>query len=124
MSPEIKDNTFILCIKNITPKYHDIRDLRLWNASEEWRENKRSFYLSIKVWIWYSKTHKVQTSDEIFPDFWKKHKLQTQEKNILFAQLRGYDNICLLNANDADVFDFIQVGRWNKNIYSLFFASF
>ena len=26
------------------------RDLRLWNASEEWRENKRSFYLSIKVW--------------------------------------------------------------------------
>ena len=27
----------------------------------------------------------------------------------IFAQLRGYDNICLLNANDADVFDFIQV---------------
>ena len=26
-------------------------------------------------------------------------------------QLRGYDNICLLNANDADVFDFIQVNR-------------
>ena len=49
------------------------RDLRLWNISEEWRENKRSFYLSIK--------------------------------------LRGYDNICLLNANDADVFDFIQVSR-------------
>ena len=50
------------------------RDLRLWNSSEEWRENKRSFYLSIK--------------------------------------LRGYDNICLLNANDADVFDFIQVWIW------------
>ena len=28
---------------------------------------------------------------------------------MLFSQLRGYDNICLLNANDADVFDFIQV---------------
>ena len=53
----------------VRPVLH-CRDLRLWNSSEEWRENKRSFYLSIK--------------------------------------LRGYDNICLLNANDADVFDFIQ----------------
>jgi len=55
--------------RQVRPVLH-CRDLRLWNSSEEWRENKRSFYLSIK--------------------------------------LRGYDNICLLNANDADVFDFIQ----------------
>ena len=40
-------------------------------------------------------------------DFLNQQKLKN--KDILFAQLRGYDNICLLNANDADVFDFIQV---------------
>ena len=55
--------------KDLRPVLH-CRDLRSWNSSEEWRENKRSFYTSIK--------------------------------------LRGHDNICLLHANDADVFDFIQ----------------
>ena len=55
--------------KDLRPVLH-CRDLRSWNSTEEWRENKRSFYTSIK--------------------------------------LRGHDNICLLNANDADVFDFIQ----------------
>ena len=55
--------------RDVRPVLH-CRDLRSWNSTEEWRENKRSFYLSIK--------------------------------------LRGYDNICLLNANDGDVFDFIQ----------------
>ena len=26
-------------------------------------------------------------------------------------KLRGFDTFCLLNANDTDVFDFIQVGK-------------
>ena len=55
--------------QQVRPVLH-CRDLRLWNSTEEWRDHKRSFYLSLK--------------------------------------LRGCDNICLLNANDSDVFDFIQ----------------
>jgi F-box/leucine-rich repeat protein 16 len=53
---------------------------------------------------------------------WNTTEEQRAGKRALYLSIkqRGYDNVCLLNANDADVFDFIQnYPQGAKDIHTL-----
>ena len=55
----------------------------------------------------------LQANDNIFDYFFRlwncsEEWMELKRSFYLSIKLRGYDNICLLNANDSDVMDFIQ----------------